>query len=155
MTELKKVKPSTESDNISITKSFHKQTHYKTKTMTTTPLDNNPGLKIGFTLVWEGKPTTFVTVIRQWSSVPSDLLIVESSPNPSNIGLWVANEWIDWQHLRVLGKFRPANIKRSGSKWIKSHIANEIEPHSPVTGLTYAEEESQSCWGDSGMEGRI
>ena len=94
--------------------------------MTTTPTDN----KLGFTLVWEGKPTEFVNVIRQWSSVPSDLLVVESAPNPSNILLFVANEWIDWQHLRVTEEFRPVNFQAlRSSDSLFNHQVMEFAKH--------------------------
>jgi hypothetical protein len=125
-------------------------------------MTNNNESKLGFTQVWEGKPTEFIPVSRQWASVKEDHLIVESASYPGNLILWVANEWIDWCHLRIMGQFRPTNIyntrmesKRSFNNEVKGKYSNEVEPVSPITGLTYAEEESQSCWGDSGMEGRL
>lgn len=64
---------------------------------------------IGFTLVWEGKATEFIQVIRLWSVVQDLYLKVETPPNPHNIALWVANEYIDWKYLRSNEKFKPLN----------------------------------------------
>ena len=66
-------------------------------------------MNIGYTQVWEGKPTEFIKVIKEWSFINEDYLKVESAANPSNIVLWVANEWIDWPNLRIMGTYRPVN----------------------------------------------
>jgi hypothetical protein len=65
---------------------------------------------IGYTQVWEGRPTEFITVIKQWSILEADCLKLESAEYPSHIALWVANEHIDWHNLRVYGEYRPTNI---------------------------------------------
>ncbi len=64
---------------------------------------------VGYTKVWEGKPTEFIRAIKEWSFIKEDYLKTESAANHSNIVLWVANEWIDWAYLRACDEYRPAN----------------------------------------------
>lgn len=64
---------------------------------------------LGFTLIWEGRATDFIKVIRTWSMVSDDFLKIETAQNPQYIVLRVANEHIDWAYYRKHEQYRPAN----------------------------------------------
>ena len=79
------------------------------------PMSHLPTNHVGYTKVWEGKPTEFIKIIKEWSFLQGEYLKTESAATPSNIVLWVANEWIDWAHLRICDKYRPANTNNTRS----------------------------------------
>lgn len=94
----------------------------------------------GFTLVWEGSPTDFIPVIKEWSHLSQDYLQVAKPANPNNIALWAANEHIDWANYRVMGTYRPANVnnfRQSEAKMREYH--QQLQEKSELTAEKFME----------------
>lgn len=92
---------------------------------------------LGFTQVWEGKPSDFIGVIRTWSNIAETYLKIEQDQNTSNIALLVANEWIDWQWVRSKGEYQPAN---SNNTRLETKIFDDLRGIKP---LNHSEEYRQ------------
>lgn len=73
----------------------------------------------GYTEVWGGPAEQLLAVAQQWQSlVGSDKLMTVPNDRPGYLGLWIANECIDWQYYRDNDEYvlLGTKTKRSGRK---------------------------------------